>query len=322
MGAVLRRRSIAWVAASACGALLVGACGDSESDSETTVGITSAGQSTTDSVMQVTMSASASTDGAATESTDGVSTGAGTSTGVASDSVSSSGSGSTTFPATSAGETEDPDTTTGVDPCGNSVLSATIRDFSLNHPDFESFTGDTPYLGIVAGQLGGDDKPVYNHPGATPQTSGPDNFAHWYNDTPGVNIPFEIEIVLEEVEPGLFRYENSAFFPIDDSGFGNEGWFSNFHFTTEIHTTFKYSGGELFTFTGDDDLWLFLNGKLAIDLGGTHPPESSTVDLDAQAGALGLVPGGVYTMDIFHAERHTDQSNFRIDTTIGCFIPG
>jgi hypothetical protein len=27
-------------------------------------------------------------------------------------------------------------------------------------------------------------------------------------------------------------------------------------------------------------------------------------------------------MDIFHAERHTVQSTFRIDTTIGCFDPG
>ncbi len=307
----------------ACGVLVLAACGDSESDTDATIGITSAGMSTTESVMQVTVSEGS--DSSASEGTvGGSSTSAGTSAGTSSDSDSdgSSGSGSTTFPATSAGETEDPDTTTGVDPCGSSVLAATIRDFSLNHPDFESFTGDTAYLGIVNATLGGDDKPVYNHPGATPQTSGPDNFAHWYNDTPGVNIPFEIEIELEEVEPGLFRYENSAFFPIDNSGFGNEGWFSNFHFTTEIHTTFKYSGGELFTFTGDDDLWLFLNGKLAIDLGGTHPPESSTVDLDAQADALGLIQGGVYTMDIFHAERHTDQSNFRIDTTIGCFIPG
>ena len=40
------------------------------------------------------------------------------------------------------------------------------------------------------------------------------------------------------------------------------------------------------------------------------------------AASLGLEVGSTYPMDIFHAERHTDQSNFRIDTTIGCFIPG
>lgn len=305
------------------------ACGDSGRDTDSETGITSATMASLGAtVMQVSVSESDGS-GAATDGTDGGTEGTGgTSPGTTAGASATDGSSSdvtgspTSFPATSVGETEDPDTTTGVDPCGNTVLQATIRDFSQNHPDFESFTGDTAYTGIVKSQLGGDDKPAYNHPGATPQTSGPDNFAQWYNDTPGVNVPIVVEIALEEVGPGVYRYDNPAFFPIDNSGFGNEGQPNNFHFTTEIHTTFKYAGGETFTFTGDDDLWLFLNGVLAIDLGGTHPPESSTVNLDAQAGALGIIPGGVYTMDIFHAERHTDQSNFRIDTTIGCFIPG
>jgi fibro-slime domain-containing protein len=68
--------------------------------------------------------------------------------------------------------------------------------------------------------------------------------------------------------------------------------------------------------TGDDDLWVFVNGRLAIDLGGLHPPASSTLDLDAAASALGIVAGQQYSLDLFHAERHTEASNFRVDTTL------
>ncbi len=46
-----------------------------------------------------------------------------------------------------------------------------------------------------------------------------------------------------------------------------------------------------------------------------------TIDFDAQAADLGIRAGGAYSMDIFHAERHTDDSNFQIETNIACFIP-
>jgi fibro-slime domain-containing protein len=101
----------------------------------------------------------------------------------------------------------------------------------------------------------------------------------------------------------------------------SDGQQHNFFFTTEIHTKFEYKGGEVFTFIGDDDLWLFINDKLAIDLGGLHPAKTGTVNLDAKAAELGITKGQTYHMDIFHAERHTTDSNFRIETTIGCLIP-
>jgi len=197
-------------------------------------------------------------------------------------------------------------------------LVATVRDFSQSHPDFEYEIAVDP--GIVESMLGGDGKPVYAG-GTAGTTTGAANFDQWYRDVAGVNVSLPVEIPLTDNGDGSYTYDNPSFFPIDDQGHGNEGNAHNYHFTLEMHTQFTYQGGEVFTFRGDDDLFTFINGRLGIDLGGVHGPLEGSIDLDAMAGTLGIVPGGTYDLDFFFAERHTSQSNFRIETTIGCFQP-
>ena len=68
--------------------------------------------------------------------------------------------------------------------------------------------------------------------------------------------------------------------------------------------------------SSDDDLWVFINGRLAIDLGGVHGQMSEEANLDALSSYLGITTGNKYTLDFFFAERHTVESHFRIETTI------
>ncbi|MFS8067714.1 MAG: fibro-slime domain-containing protein, partial [Byssovorax sp.] len=198
-------------------------------------------------------------------------------------------------------------------------LTVIVRDFTTSNKDFEPGVSadDT---GIVLPDLGADGKPVYAGNPTTPTTHGKESFDQWYRDVDGVNKNIPIKIQLTEGAGGIFTYDNQKFFPIDGQGFGDEGNPHNFHFTNEVHTKFTYKGGESFTFSGDDDLFGYVNKKLVINLGGIHSAQTKTLDLDKLADELGLKIGGTYSLDLFGAERHVTESHYRIDTTISCFV--
>lgn len=217
------------------------------------------------------------------------------------------------------------------DECG--TLSVVYRDFHPTHDDFGChMAGTRDWPGLVLDHLGDDGKPVYNptpdprppdHQGTTQQITSAETFAQWYAATPEVNMEIVGELVLSDVGGGVFSYSSDAFYPLTGMGFGNEtvpDWLGdvrddrNGNFTTEIHTKFVYEPGQVFTFIGDDDVWVYVDGDLVVDIGGLHPTVEATIELDT----LGLAPGETYTLDVFHAERCASGSRFRIDTTIEC----
>jgi len=202
-------------------------------------------------------------------------------------------------------------TETSKDGCGTTIL-AVIRDFKADGKNFEGANGDDRNL--VLPVLGDNRKPVFAPAGPTVTVQDPAQFADWYRSVDGVNKAYKLEIWFGP-NSGVKSFQSTQFFPLDGKGFGDEGD-HNYHFTTEIHTRFKYEGGETFKFTGDDDVWVFINNKLVIDLGGVHYAENAQVDIDARAAELGLEKGKVYPFDMFQNERHAFESNFRADTTL------
>lgn len=172
----------------------------------------------------------------------------------------------------------------------------------------------------------GDVSGVLSNGGSGNGLTNAERFSQWYRDVSGVNVSKRVALNLIR-QPNTNRYVfNSAtdapyaarggFFPINGELYGNySSTGKNFHFTTEINTEFVYKRGQgqVFKFTGDDDVWVFIGGRMAIDLGGLHSVKEQYIDLDRLPW---LVDGQVCSLNIFHAERRTTASNFRVETTM------
>jgi fibro-slime domain-containing protein len=184
-----------------------------------------------------------------------------------------------------------------------------------------------------------------------------DWFAMWYLDNlalPAIQYNKTIvkTLTLPQVmgKPGTFQYgPDENFFPLD----GLTGTWGltpgsnpphDFSFTSATRTWFEYEGAATLTFVGDDDVWVYINKKLAVDLGGTHTRNTGSITLDATNGHgtscdfvapgtdenmlgacaaatppvgghdidLGLAKNGLYEIVVFQAERFQTESHYQL----------
>jgi fibro-slime domain-containing protein len=221
---------------------------------------------------------------------------------------------------------------------------ATITD-PPPHPNFEVARDSGRVVpNIVLDTLAADRKPQYNPDVDTTNsmTTNAEDFKSWYHDSNYSSVVVDT-LPLVAGANGTYVYDHSgtyrngawtspAYFPLDGRGWDAPGgpgipWNEtcdqdnakhNFSFTSEVRYWFEYHGGENLSFVGDDDVWVFVNGKLAVDLGGVHEASPGSITLDATAATtFNLTVGTIYEIVIFQAERKITRSSYKL--TIGQF---
>jgi fibro-slime domain-containing protein len=123
------------------------------------------------------------------------------------------------------------------------------------------------------------------------------------------------------------KHNNGIFFPLENKGFGKEWTIftsaHNYSFTMEIKRTFIMQDSLFFQFRGDDDVWLYLDNRLALDLGGIHGAVSGYILLDTFGNGAGKPLQNLhsYNFDFFYCERHSYGSDIEIMTNLLKYLP-
>jgi fibro-slime domain-containing protein len=191
-------------------------------------------------------------------------------------------------------------------------------------PDPSDFADPPPPAAPACVQVGGS--PATLGAASSAGIASADGFQAWFADAPSVNMSQSHTIEFRSIGNGIYEHSSADFAPIDGKLFGNESAEHNRNFTFSFSASFTAveCGGQFFEFAGTGDAWAFIDGQLAMDLGGMNANSRQMIDLNR----LGLDPNVPHDLRFFYASRANVTSPIRLRTNMvlsgqrGASLPG
>ncbi len=214
-------------------------------------------------------------------------------------------------------------------PSANGGCTGSYED--VTHPHYTDSLW-SPYQVVtkmVQNELGPNGLPVLDNNICYNATIG-----SWWT---GTAIPASLTFTHEGNGTYKFLTHREGFFPLDgciDGGVLVDGLVTpgaecsrnygsrNYGFATHLHREFMYieegTSQQFFKFSGDDDVFVFINKKLVLELGGVHHPLDGSFTLKEAVAGSNLTSGDMIDFDVFIAERHMDGSQVQMSINIPC----
>ena len=189
---------------------------------------------------------------------------------------------------------------------GSATGKSTYTDWSLGF----NRSGDTYTLSSVNG-ANLDGLEYFNNP----QTPGKDPYTHiWTNNfwpmdgRPGID-----GLTGKHDDRGDYvGYGGNNMYPTSDDGLAHNNMFG-MQYSVEFELTEDYVGPLEYYFFGDDDMWVFLDGRLVCDIGGVHSSVGAYVNL---WDYIAKGDTGKHTLKFYYTERGLSGSTCYMQFTL------